>query len=69
MRTVFATLHSKFIHNSLALPCLAAYCGDDCGELRIREFTVHEPHDSILAQLLAESPDVLTFSVYSYNFV
>jgi anaerobic magnesium-protoporphyrin IX monomethyl ester cyclase len=67
MRTILTTLHSKFIHNSLALPCLAAYCGDACGELRIREFTVHEPRGSILALLLAENPDVIAFSVYIWN--
>ncbi len=67
MRTVLTTLHSKFIHNSLALPCLAAYCGSDCGELLIREFTVHEPRESILAMLLAEQPDVVACSVYLWN--
>ncbi len=67
MRTILTTLHSKFIHNSLALPCLAAYCGDSCGEILIREFTVHEPRESILAQLLAENPEVVAFSVYLWN--
>jgi len=65
MRTVLTTLHSKFIHPSLALPYLAAYCGVECGELLIREFTVHEPKENILAALLAEAPDVVAFSVYS----
>jgi len=67
MRTLLATLHSKFIHPSLALPYLAAYCGRDCGELLIREFTVHEPKESILAALLGEEPDVIAFSVYLWN--
>lgn len=67
MRTILTTLHSKYIHNSLALPCLAAYCGDDCGELLIREFTTHEPRESVLAMLLAEQPDVVAFSVYIWN--
>ena len=67
MRTILSTLHSKFIHNSLALPCLAAYCGEDCGEFLIREFTVHEPRESILSQILAEAPDVVAFSVYLWN--
>ena len=67
MRTILSTLHSKFIHNSLALPCLAAYCGEDSGEFLIREFTVHEPRDSILSQILAEAPDVVAFSVYLWN--
>ncbi len=67
MRTLLTTLHSKFIHNSLALPCLAAYCGNECGELLIREFTVHEPRESILALLLAEEPEIIAFSVYIWN--
>lgn len=67
MRTLLVTLHSKYIHASLALPCLAAYCGAECGELLIREFTVHEPREAILAALLHEQPDVVAFSVYLWN--
>jgi len=67
MYTILTTLHSKFIHNSLALPCLAAYCREDCGELLIREFTTHEPRESVLAMLLEENPDVVAFSVYLWN--
>ncbi|MGK2906213.1 MAG: DUF4080 domain-containing protein [Desulfuromonadales bacterium] len=67
MRTILTTLHSKFIHNSLALPCIVAYCGEECGDLLIREFTVHEPRESILSLLLAEEPDVIAFSVYIWN--
>src|SRR5512137_1638677 len=67
MRTILATLHSKYIHASLALPCLAAYCDPECGELLIREFTVFEPREAILAALLAEQPDVVAFSVYLWN--
>ncbi|MEZ4483535.1 MAG: cobalamin B12-binding domain-containing protein [Syntrophotaleaceae bacterium] len=67
MRTVLATLHSKYIHASLALPLLAAYCRESCGELLIREFTVHEPKEQVLGALLAEQPDVVAFSVYLWN--
>ncbi len=67
MKTVFTTLHSKYIHPSLALPCLVAFCRDECGDLRIREFTVHEPPENALAELLAENPDVIAFSVYLWN--
>jgi len=67
MRTVFTTLHSKYIHASLALPCLAAYCGPECGEIHIREFTVFEPRESVLAALLRDEPDVVAFSVYLWN--
>ena len=67
MRTLLTTLHSKYIHASLALPSLVAYCGPDCGELLIREFTVHEPKEQVLAALIKEEPDVVAFSVYLWN--
>ena len=69
MRTLLTTLHSKYIHASLALPSLAVYCGADCGELLIREYTVHEPKESLLAQILALETDVVAFSVYLWNRV
>lgn len=67
MRTVLSTIHSKYIHPSLALPYLAAYCSDNCGEVLIREFTLQEPKQNILARLLAEEPDNIAFSVYLWN--
>ncbi len=67
MKTVLATLHSKYIHASLALPCLAAYCGSDCGEIVLREYTVHEPPHNVLGALMEEAPDVIAFSVYLWN--
>jgi len=67
MRIVLATLHSKYIHASLALPYLAAYCGDLACDFEIREFTVHEPQENVLELLLASSPDVIALSVYLWN--
>lgn len=67
MRTLLTTLHSKYIHASLALPSLAAYCRDDCGERLIREYTIHEPKETLLAQIVALDPDVVAFSVYLWN--
>lgn len=69
MRTLLTTLHSKYIHASLALPSLAVHCGADYGELLIREYTVHEPKESLLAQILALETDVVAFSVYLWNRV
>jgi anaerobic magnesium-protoporphyrin IX monomethyl ester cyclase len=68
MRVLLATLHSKFIHASLALPCLAAYGREAASaEILIREFTVHELKEQIVAALLEERPDVVAFSVYIWN--
>ncbi|MDX2480547.1 MAG: DUF4080 domain-containing protein [Desulfuromusa sp.] len=69
MRTLLTTLHSKYIHASLALPCLAAYCGDACGEILIHEYTVNEPKEAVLAQIVACDADVICFSVYLWNRV
>lgn len=67
MRTLLVTLHGKYIHASLALPCLAAFCAEGCGELLIREFTIHEPREALLAAILREQPDIVAFSVYLWN--
>lgn len=69
MKILLTTLHSKYIHASLALPCLAAYCGDACGEILIAEYSVHEPKEALLAQLVAHDADVVCFSVYLWNRV
>ncbi len=69
MRVLLTSLHSKFIHPSLALPYLAAYCSDLPLDIRIEEFTVHEPRENILETLLRQEPEVIGFSVYLWNRV
>jgi radical SAM superfamily enzyme YgiQ (UPF0313 family) len=67
MKTLLTTLHSKYVHASLALPCLAAYCDRDCGDIVIEEYTVNEPKESVLAQIVDCQADVICFSVYLWN--
>jgi len=68
MKIVLATLHAKYVHASLALPCLAASIADLDGiDTVIREFTVNEPPQSVLAELLGELPDIVAFSCYIWN--
>jgi anaerobic magnesium-protoporphyrin IX monomethyl ester cyclase len=68
MKILLATLHAKYVHNSLALPCLAAaYMRMDGVTTVIREFTVNEPTDRILRALVAEEADVAAFSCYIWN--
>lgn len=68
MKILLATLHAKYVHNSLALPCLATACmGMDGMTTVIREFTVNEPADRILRALVAEETDVAAFSSYIWN--
>ena len=68
MKILLATLHAKYVHSSLALPCLAAACGAVPGaEVVIREYTVNEPTDRLLRRLLAEQAEVVAFSCYIWN--
>lgn len=68
MKIVLATLHSRYIHASLALPCLAAVCREIDGiETVIREFTVNEPPAQVLRSIVAEQADLVAFSCYIWN--
>jgi anaerobic magnesium-protoporphyrin IX monomethyl ester cyclase len=68
MKILLATLHAKYSHASLALPCLAVYCRDipDAG-ITIREWTVNEPREHILRLVMAEGADLIAFSCYIWN--
>ena len=68
MKILIATLHSKYSHASLALPCLAACCLEVQGiEIAIREWTVNEPREHILKLVMAEEADLVAFSCYIWN--
>jgi anaerobic magnesium-protoporphyrin IX monomethyl ester cyclase len=68
MKIVLVTMHAKYIHASLALPCLAAATpGIDGVETVIRECTVNEPYGAVLRTLVDECADVVAFSCYIWN--
>jgi len=68
MKIALVTLHSRYIHASLALPCLAAAGTVVEGiETVIREFTVNEPQALVLRSLAAEEADLVAFSCYIWN--
>lgn len=68
MKILLTTLHAKYSHASLALPCLASYCHDiPEAELAIREWTVNEPREQILRLVMAEQADLVAFSCYIWN--
>ena len=68
MKILLTTLHAKYSHASLALPCLAAYCRDiPDAELLIREYTVNEPREHILRLIIAEEADLVAISCYIWN--
>ncbi|BCS55568.1 B12-binding domain-containing radical SAM protein [Geobacter sp. SVR] len=68
MKILLTTLHAKYSHASLALPCLAAYSRDMPGiETVIREWSVNDPHDQLLRQIMSERAGLVGFSCYIWN--
>jgi anaerobic magnesium-protoporphyrin IX monomethyl ester cyclase len=68
MKILLTTLHAKYSHASLALPCLSACCRDLSGvSVAIGEYTVNEPHDQILKLIMAEKADLIALSCYIWN--
>jgi anaerobic magnesium-protoporphyrin IX monomethyl ester cyclase len=68
MKILLATLHAKYSHASLALPCLAVYCRDIPDTyITICEWTVNEPREHILRLIMAERADLIAFSCYIWN--
>lgn len=67
MKTLIVAINSKYIHSSLAPWYLKAYCQDECGEIKVREFTINDSLDSILFSIYKENADVIAFSCYIWN--
>lgn len=68
MKLLLTTLHSRYIHSSLALPCLAASCAHIEGvEIVIREMSINERTADILESLAREQADIIAFSCYIWN--
>ncbi|HNX28707.1 MAG TPA: DUF4080 domain-containing protein [Syntrophomonadaceae bacterium] len=67
MKILLTTLNAKFIHSSLSLAYLKAYCQNDFKDIYIREYTINEPVAKILSDIYSVQPDVLCFSCYIWN--
>ena len=70
MKAVLFALNAKYIHSSLAPWCLLA--GVEAARPEdvfavVREGTINEPEQDVLARLLAEAPDAVLFSCYLWN--
>ncbi len=60
------TLNAKFVHSSLALRYLRAVAQQE-HEVVLREFTIHDPVEVVVADLYELCPDVLGVSCYIWN--
>ncbi len=68
MKLLLTTLHAKYAHSSLALPCLAVACEGIPGvDITILELTINEQHDLSLSRIVSEAADIVAFSCYIWN--
>lgn len=67
MKVLLTTLNAKYIHSSLALRCLKAYCQDEFPKSKIKEYTINNRLLDILADIFLEQPDVIGFACYIWN--
>ena len=67
MNILLTTLNAKYIHSSLALRVLQAYCREDYPDIIIQEYTINDPLEQVIAGLVEDKPDLLCFSCYIWN--
>ncbi len=65
MKTVFVALNAKYIHSGLAVRCIAKYCAAFAPV--VREYSINESIDGVIASLYEEKADVIAFSCYIWN--
>jgi radical SAM superfamily enzyme YgiQ (UPF0313 family) len=66
MNILLTTLNAKYIHTSLALRYLKAYCQRDFA-VDIVEYTIKDPVLQVVSDLYVRKPDVIGFSCYIWN--
>lgn len=67
MKTVLVGINSKYIHTCLAVWYLKASL-KNTAETVVREFTINDSKDGILAEIYKEKPHILAFSCYVWNY-
>ncbi|MDF2548435.1 MAG: hypothetical protein K0R93_3333 [Anaerosolibacter sp.] len=67
MRILLTTLHSKYIHSSLALQYLKSYCRDMTEIIDIKEYTINHDLDYVLAEIYRGQHEIVCFSCYIWN--
>ncbi|MGG1514205.1 DUF4080 domain-containing protein [Paenibacillus oryzisoli] len=66
MKVLVTTLNAKYIHTSLALRYLKAFCEKDF-DVEIAEYTIKDPVMNVVSDIYQKAPDVLGFSCYIWN--
>lgn len=67
MKIVLSTLNAKYIHSSLALYYLKAFCDNDSNDIMIKEYSVNNGLLDILSDIYGEQPAVIGLACYIWN--
>ncbi|WP_425057829.1 hypothetical protein SCACP_23930 [Sporomusa carbonis] len=67
MKVLLSTLNAKYIHSSLALRYLAAYCRGPGYGITVREYTVNNGLLEILSDIYACQADIIGLACYIWN--
>ncbi|NLK21318.1 MAG: B12-binding domain-containing radical SAM protein [Epulopiscium sp.] len=67
MNIILSTLNAKYLHTSLALRSIKAYCTSHKDDIKIAEYTINHQEDYILREIYKLRPDILGFSCYIWN--
>ncbi len=65
MRTLLTTLNSKYVHHALSLKCLKKAA--DEFDVMIKEFTINDNLDAVIAHIFKCRADIIAFSCYIWN--
>lgn len=70
MKVLLVAVNAKYIHSNLAVYSLKEYAekyGNNKHEIKIKEYTINQYVEEIIADIYQEKPDVLGFSCYIWN--
>ena len=67
MKVLLTTLNAKYVHSSLALRSLAAYCQRQGVPAGIKEYTINQSLFQIMRDIYREYPQVLGIACYIWN--
>ncbi len=67
MKVVLLALNAKYIHTSLALRSIAAYCKDYKQDIKVLELTINQNENETIKVIYEEAPDILGISCYIWN--
>ena len=69
INVLLVAINAKYIHKSLAVWCIKAYCDENAVECEttVYESNINEPIGNVIAEIYKASPDVVGLSTYIWN--